>query len=531
MAKLDALINKINTLSGVKIIASKFDDKQRAWVLIKSSFSSASGTLYVIDIFGNITASISDISELGSYSKTVAIGDYCGIMCGTTNSPKFKVYKFNGNSLTLHKTVTGFGSYPSYYYFAYISSGEYHVTFSSTSSRETTVDINMTTGNYIRIEGSKRKVIQYYNYDNSSFCGLIWNTSTSETLYKAGYINNTSTTGKYDPSTGNPRLNDSYVCLMIPLFNFSNSKSDLTYEVFGGIYNGGTSYGGIIKNITGLDVYDTPSSLGYGAISLSEAFTRTSECIYSCGALTIIEDGVYKLYTYDSGEGKKKIELKLTYNLPSSSEDNILATRIDAQLIGNPSRTSIIDPNRLILYSELGDFNCKLSNTAISYASNQCVRKKDIVVKGNSNLKIVVEYIVDDQFTFETEPSIAFYSSNDINAVAAETILLPYKEDPIQYVNISNEYNYFKIGFLGHGPLANQPYFLSEQSNANLVEFSLSIYANDRIYTSYPEVNQAGQSNGKYIYLLEDSQPTYCVLSSTANATDQVIVVTIRTIA
>ena len=528
MAKLDALINKINTLSGVKIIASKFDDKQRAWVLVKSSFSSASGTLYVIDLFGNIIASISDISELGTYSKTVAIGDYCGIMCGTTNSPKFKVYKLNGSSLTLHKTVTGFGSYPSYYYFAYISSREYHVTFSSTSSRETTVDINMTTGNYIRIEGSKRKVIQYYNYDNSSFCGLIWNTSTNETLYKAGYINNISTTGKYDPSIGSPRLSDSYVCLMIPLFNFSNSKSDLTYEMFGGIYNGGTSYSGTINNITGLDVSDTPVSLGYGAISLSEAFTRTSECIYSCGALTIIEEGEYKIYTYDRNSGD--IVLKLTYIIPFGSEDNILATRRDAQIIGNPSRTSIDDPNRLILYSELGDFNCKLSNTAISYTSNQCVRKKDIVVKGNSNLKIVVEYIVDDYFSFETEPLIAFYSSNDINAVATETILLPYKEDPIQYVNISNGYNYFKIAFSGHGPLANQPYFLSEQSNINFIEFSLSVYANDKIYTAYPIVSQAGQSNGKYIYTLEEPQPTYCVLSSTANATDQVIVVTIRTI-
>ena len=63
MAKLDALINKINTLSGVKIIASKFDDRHRAWVLIKQSFSAATGTLYVIDLFGNIIASIAGISE------------------------------------------------------------------------------------------------------------------------------------------------------------------------------------------------------------------------------------------------------------------------------------------------------------------------------------------------------------------------------------------------------------------------------------------------------------------------------------
>lgn len=530
MAKLDALINKINTLSGVKIIASKFDDKQRAWVLVKSSFSSASGTLYVIDLFGNIIASISDISELGTYSKTVAIGDYCGIMCGTTNVPKFKVYKLNGSSLTLHKTITRFGSYPSYYYFAYISSGEYHVTFSSTSSRETTVDINMTTGNYIRIEGSKRKVIQYYNYDNSSFCGLIWNTSTNETLYKAGYINNTSTTGKYDPSIGNPRLNDSYVCLMIPLFNFSNSKSDLTYEMFGGIYNGGTSYGGTINNIIGLDVPDTPTSLGYGEISLSEAFTRTSECIYSCGALTIIEEGEYKIYTYDRNSGD--IVLKLTYIIPFGSEDNILATRIDAQLIGNPSRTSISDPNRLILYSELGDFNCKLSNTAISYTSNQCVRKKDIVVKGNSNLKIVVEYVVDNQFVFETEPAVAFYDSNDAYVIPTETFLLPSKENPIQYVNISKDYNYFGIAFVGHGSLTNQPYFLSEQSNVNLIEIVVAVYANHTTYVTNAGVHQAGQiSDGRYIYLLESPIPKYCILSSTANVTEQSVVITIRTTA
>ena len=80
-------------------------------------------------------------------------------MCGTTKSPKFKVYKLNGSSLTLHKTVTGFGKYPSYYYFAYVSSGEYHATFNSTNTRETTVDINMSTGTSVRIEGSKRNVI------------------------------------------------------------------------------------------------------------------------------------------------------------------------------------------------------------------------------------------------------------------------------------------------------------------------------------------------------------------------------------
>ena len=528
MAKLDALINKINTLSGVKIIASKFDDRQRAWVLIKQSFSAATGTLYVIDLFGNIIASISGISELGTYSKSVAIGDYCGIMCGTTNSPKFKVYKLNGNSLTLHKTVTGFGKYPSYYYFAYVSSGEYHATFNSTSSRETTVDINMSTGTSVRIEGSKRNVIQYYNYDNSSFCGLIWNTSTHDTLYKAGYINTTSAAGGYNPSTSSPRLSDSYVCLMIPLFNFSNSKSDLTYEVFGGIYNGGTSYGGTIKNITGLDVSGTPSSLGYGAISISEAFTRSSECIYSCGALAIIEDGVYKLYTYDNSEGKKKIELKLTYNLPSSSEDNILATRRDAYNIGNPPITSVSEPNRLIIYSDLGDFNCKLSSTAESYTPNQCVKKKDIVVYGNSNLKIIVEYLVDDQFGFETEPAITFYDSNYAYATPVSTILLPDQEHPILNTNISS-YNYFGMAFAGHGQYANQPYFLSGQSDKSLIEIVVALYANGTTYTARAGISQAGQANGKYIYTLEGFGPVYGVLSSTAK--NQSIVVTIRTIA
>ena len=154
---------------------------------------------------------------------------------------------------------------------------------------------------------------------------------------------------------------------MIPLFNFSNSKSDLTYEVFGGIYNGGTSYGGTIKNITGLDVSDKPETLGYGKISLSEEFTRSSECIYSCGALAIIEEGVYKLYTYD--KGKCEIGLKLEYTI-STNEDNVLATRQDAYNIGNPTMTSIGEPNRIIKYSELGEFNCKLANTAISYTSN-----------------------------------------------------------------------------------------------------------------------------------------------------------------
>ena len=526
MAKLDALINKINTLSGVKIIASKFDDRQRAWVLIKQSFSAATGTLYVIDLFGNIIASISGISELGTYSKSVAIGDYCGIMCGATKSPKFKVYKLNGNSLTLHKTVTGFGKYPSYHYFAYVSSGEYHATFNSVSSRETTVDVNMSTGTYVRIEGSKRHVIWYYNYDNNSFCGLIWNTSTNDTLYKAGYINNTSAAGGYDPSTGSPRLSDSYACLMIPLFNFSNSKSDLTYEMFGGIYNGGTSYGGTIKNITGLDVSGTPSSLGYGAISISEAFTRSSECIYSCGALAIIEDGVYKIYTYDSSSSK--IVLKLKYTIPSNSEDNILATRQDAYLIGNPPMASLGEPNRIIKYSELGEFNCKLANTAISYTSNQCVRKKDIVIKGKGNLKIYVEYIVDDSFSFETEPAIAFYSSGSANSQPTEYFLLPPKDDYIQHVTISRGYDYFGLVFFGHGSLANKPYFLSKYSNLSNMSIMLTATTKNGNYRTYADITQSGSSNGRYIYTLENSPITSGSFSPSADALDQVIIVTIQ---
>lgn len=525
MAKLDALINKINTLSGVKIIASKFDDRQRAWVLIKSSFSATSGTLYVIDLFGNVIASISDISELGTYSKSVAIGDYCGIMCGTTSSPKFKVYKLNGSSLTLHKTVTGFGKYPSYYYFAYVSSGEYHATFNSTSSRETTVDINMSTGTRVRTEGSKRNVIQYYNYDNSSFCGLIWNTSTHETLYKAGYINNTSAAGGYDPSTGSPRLSDSYACLMIPLFNFSNSKSDLTYEVFGGIYNGGTSYGGTIKNITGLDVSGTPSSLGYGVISISEGLTRGSECIYSCGALAIIEDGVYKIYTYDSNSGNIVLILKYTI---STNGDNVLATRLDAYNIGNQTATSIGESNRLIKYSELGDFNCKLASTAISYTANQCVRKKDIVIKGKGNLKIYVEYIVDDSFSFETEPAIAFYSSGSANSQPTEYFLLPPKEDYIQYVTLSRGYDYFGLVFFGHGSLSNKPYFLSKYSDLSIMSIMLTATTKNGNYRTYVDIAQSGSSNGKYIYTLENSPITAGSFSPSADALDQVITVTIQ---
>lgn len=526
MAKLDALINKINTLSGVKFIASKFDGRERAWVLVKSSFSAATGTLYVIDLYGNVTASITGVYELGTYSKPVAIGDYCGIMCGTTASPKFKVYKLNGSSLSLHKTVTGFGSYPTYYYFAYISSGEYHATFSSTSTRETTVDINMTTGNVTRIEGSKRNNIQYYNYDNSSFSGLIWNTNSSETLIKAGHISNTSAAGGYNPGNGTPRLSDSYACMMIPLFRFINNKSDLPYEVFGGIYNGGTSYGGTIKNITGLDVSGKPSSLGYGQISLSEAFTRSSACIYSCGALTIVEEGIYKLYTYDSGSGN--IVLKLKYDIPSNTGDNIVATRRDAFNIGNPSIVSFSEPDRLITYSELGEFNCTLASTAISYQPNQCVRKRDIVIKGKGNLKIYVEYIVDESFSFETEPAIAFYSSGSANSQPTEYFLLPPKDDYIQHVTLSRGYDYFGLVFYGNGSLANKPYFVSKYSDLSIMSIMLTATTKNGNYRTYADITQAGSSNGKYIYTLENSPITAGSFSPSADALDQVITVTIQ---
>lgn len=206
--------------------------------------------------------------------------------------------------------------------------------------------------------------------------------------------------------------------------------------------------------------------------------------------------------------------------------DNILATRQDAYNIGNPPMTSVSEPNRLIIYSDLGDFNCKLSSTAESYTPNQCVKKKDIVVYGNSNLRITVEYWVDDQFSFETEPAIAFYDSNYAYATPVSTILLPGQEHPILNTNISS-YNYFGIVFAGHGQYANQPYFLSGQSDKSFIEIVVAVYANGTTYTTRAGIRQVGQTNGKYIYTLEDSGPIYCVLSETAK--NQQIVVTIKT--
>lgn len=210
--------------------------------------------------------------------------------------------------------------------------------------------------------------------------------------------------------------------------------------------------------------------------------------------------------------------------------DNILATRRDAFNIGNPHITSVSEPNRLITYEELGEFNCTTSSTAISYTAKQCVRKKDIVVRGSSNLRIIVEYFVDDLFSFETEPAIVFYSSNSVDAEPENFCLLPSQNDPISNVSISKSYNYFGIIFSGHGQHTDQPYFVSGQSNSDFVRIYLQAHTNSESYSTEYVPTLSGSSNGKYIYTLENSTPLSCSFSTSASVTDQYITVTICTI-
>ena len=92
MGKLDTLINKINSYKGVKSIALKFDSTQRAWVLVKASYTASSGTLYCIDTAGTVIASTSISGNL-QYKlwKMVAVNNYCCIICGMPTTFKVNI--------------------------------------------------------------------------------------------------------------------------------------------------------------------------------------------------------------------------------------------------------------------------------------------------------------------------------------------------------------------------------------------------------------------------------------------------------
>lgn len=375
MGKLDTLINKINSYSGVKSIALKFDSTQRAWVLVKSSYTASSGTLYCIDTVGTVIASTSISGDLGNgYQKMVAVNNYCCIICGTKVMAKVNIVTLSGNSLI--QNIISFNNSTARYLYLnptiHTRNGVPHMTFSAITSvsEKGIIDLDLSTGAITKPAGRNRYNAIYY-YDGGTYLdGLFWN-NDEVSYYTAGYSRETTVSDSKDISSLSPRLNSTYNCQMIPLFDYSNNKNDLQYEVFGGVYEEGT-FLGQFHNILGLNNYNTPSKLSLGNIVFSDDATSSKACIYSLGAISILEDGLFKLYTFNPASGNVELSIE-------TSSKNILATRQQANAIGG-SLVKVTNPKQIITFGELGNYNCTINGTN-QYYSNQCVRLRDIISK------------------------------------------------------------------------------------------------------------------------------------------------------
>ena len=374
MGRLDTLINKINSYKGVKSIALKFDSTQRAWVLVKSSYPASSGTLYCIDTAGTVIASTSISGDLGNgYQKMVAVNNYCCIICGTKTSSKVNIVTLSGNSLT--QNIISFKNSTARYLYLnptiHIRSGVPHMTFPAITSvsEKGIIDLDLSTGAITTPTGKNRYNALYY-YDGGTYLdGLFWN-NDEVSYYTAGYSRETTVSDSKDISSLSPRLNSTYHCQMIPLFDYTNNKNYLQYEVFGGVYEEGT-FLGQFHNILGLNNYNTPSKLSLGNIVFSDAATSSKACIYSLGAISILEDGIFKLYAFNPDSGN--VELLV------DTSSNILSTRQQANAIGG-SLVKVTNPKQIITFGELGNYNCTINGTN-QYYPNQCVRLRDIISK------------------------------------------------------------------------------------------------------------------------------------------------------
>ena len=411
MVDFSKVINEINKLSGVKSIARKFDSSERIWVRVKSSSGATTSIIYCYNLSGTKIAQSGTITTAkGNHDQFFAMDDKCWIYTNTATAPIW-VYQIQGTSINKISQTNNIGSWPTSVGFAWKQGSNIHFSTSTNGSVETPIDCNITTGNVTRTEKSGQRVIaQYFHYTGSGFEGVLWNNQNTTTKYHTRYKLESSASGAKN-MTSSSILEDGYYCTFMPTFYYTNSNSDIPYELFAMTYNPSTS--------------NTESNkwTNLGVCNDTEILRGTIEIPNTSNTFQITKWGLLhdgnNYYSYNASTGK--IDLINTVG-------NKIATKQEARNISGVGNYGS-EGNKAILRSEINSFGCRLAQ-GVNYDSDQCVKLSDLVKMDigftiNSTIEYIGSYA--SNVGLENALSFGYYSSNG-NFTSVYDILLntPY---------------------------------------------------------------------------------------------------------
>ena len=295
--KFKKVVAAINKLPGQKSILRKFDDSQLVWVLTFANRSATSHDLYVFDLKGNMLGRLRSLSSIYHYGAV--INNYACIYSGTKHySLTFDVIQLTENGLTKIRNSVNVNNWVNNSYFGYKDiNNNYHMCAVSNDTHNCVFDYNITQNTVRRTESTRHYFIQWYNYDEQYFRGIIWNSGGQSDAIYPSYIKRTDTINTFSNYNFSPSISDAgdYIQL-IPIFDYKMSYDDLPYEM----YYCPSKYKLKWYNILGLNTQE-PTSLSIGNIILTDSDNIYMSTYY--GMLSYIKNGEFHAYSYNQSTG------------------------------------------------------------------------------------------------------------------------------------------------------------------------------------------------------------------------------------
>lgn len=410
MVDFSNVINIINNNhSGIKSIARKFDNSERIWVRVKSSSGATTSTIYCYNLSGTKIAQSGTITTTkGNHDQFFAMDDKCWIYTNTATAPIW-VYQIQGSSINKISQTNNIGSWPTSVGYAWKQGSDIHFSTSTNGSVETPIDCNITTGTVTRTEKSGQRVIaQYFHYTGSEFEGVLWNNQNTTTKYHTRYKLESSASGAKN-MTSSSVLEDGYYCTFMPTFYYTNSSSDIPYELFAMTYNPSTS------------TTESNKWTNLGVCNDIEILRGTIEIPNTSNTFQITKWGMLhdgnNYYSYNASSGN--------IDLINTVGNKIATKREVANISGVGNYGS--EGNKAILKSEINSFGCRLAQGVI-YNPEQCVKLSDLVKMDigftiNSTVEYIGSYISQISASFSVD--FGYYLNGNFISATDNGFLVP----------------------------------------------------------------------------------------------------------